>query len=146
MHHSLLYTSRKVMPPEAEASEIAKILTVSRSHNAAVDITGGLISTKHAFAQLLEGPVDAIDDLMRRIQCDPRHEGLRVHRRTDISRRKLSFWTLAYCGSWRFVADRVEPLMRGCAEPSAVMIDRLEEAIIHFAKMHRDPHAPEIYG
>jgi hypothetical protein len=138
MERSLLYTSRKTIPAERESTEIANILAVSRVYNEAAGITGGLINTSHAFAQLLEGPTNAIDDLMERIAIDRRHENVRILRLDVIRDRQLPGWSMAYSGSWTYVAKRVEPLIGGDLESDRKMIDTLMELIVKFAKADDD--------
>jgi hypothetical protein len=141
MERSLLYTSHKTIPAECESTEIAKILAVARVHNARVGITGGLINTSRFFAQLLEGPAAAIDDLMSRIATDCRHETVRILRCDVITHRQLTGWSMAYSGSWTFVANRVEPLVGADLESDPERIDALMELIVKFARADDQPGA-----
>ncbi len=100
MLQSLICTSRKMLSPECESTEIERIVAVSRVNNSASGITGGLINADSAFAQLLEGPAVAIEDVMRRIKIDPRHADVQVLRTCGITHRQLPDWSMAYSGSW----------------------------------------------
>lgn len=131
--HSLLYTSRKLIPPERDALELADIVSVAQTHNAAVGITGGLIDTRRAFAQLLEGPAQAIDELMAKIVADRRHEAVQIVRSVTVTRRKFPFWTMAYSGPFAFVDAHVEPLVDAGCDIAPQKIDQLENLIVQFA-------------
>jgi len=139
MDRSLLYISRKTIPLETDKAEIANILATARVHNAKVGITGGLINTNYAFAQLLEGPGEAIDDLMERIEDDPRHVNVQILRYYPITRRKLPDWSMAYSGPSSYVANRIEPLLGKDLEPDHRQIDRLAAMLVQFASAHDDP-------
>ncbi len=134
MLQSLLFTSRKCLPREREDIEIERIVAVSRRHNAANGITGGLINTENSFAQLLEGPAVAIDELMSRITIDPRHADVRVLRIDEITTRQLPDWSMAYSGSWTYVAGRVERFVAGGTRSRTGTVEELVRLIIAFAK------------
>jgi hypothetical protein len=138
MNRSLLYTSRKTIPVEFETTEIAKILAAARAHNVAAGITGGLVNTRYAFAQLLEGPAKAIDDLMGRISIDRRHTNVCILRFVALTDRKLPGWSMAYSGSWTFVAKRVERLVGAEIESDPQRIDELIELIVKFVEANDD--------
>jgi hypothetical protein len=106
---------------------------VSRSYNTDHAITGGLINTKRAFAQLLEGPAAAIDLLMSRILADARHETIRILRHGPISRRRVPIWTMAYSGRFGFVETRVEALVGADRPATQHRIDELADMIVQFA-------------
>jgi hypothetical protein len=78
MAKSLLYVSRSLIAPTDREAIVADIVTVSHSRNASVGVTGALISTEAAFAQILEGPAAAVDELMLRIRRDSRHTDVAV--------------------------------------------------------------------
>lgn len=138
-----MYTSRKIIAPPSEVLEIADILAVSRAYNADAGITGGLLNSKRAFAQLLEGPAAAIDALMVRILVDRRHESVQVLRHVAIPRRKLPFWTMAYSGAFGFVEARIAPLVGAGDDIALHQIDELEGLIVEFAKQ-KGPVPPPI--
>lgn len=71
----LVYVSRSAA--HVDRSELEAILDAARPYNAAHDITGFLTFDGTSFVQLLEGPPDAVDALMGRIEADARHDGVR---------------------------------------------------------------------
>jgi hypothetical protein len=71
MMRRLAFVSRPVIG--LSLLEIPRIVSISRSRNAANDIRGVQVFTGLDFAQLIEGPESAVSDLWRRIRADSRH-------------------------------------------------------------------------
>ena len=99
--HRVLYCSRNLIPgaPEAVAAHIRGILAVSRRNNARDGITGGLLFSEGCFAQVLEGPLDALETTFERIQCDERHSDVTVLQSGPITARDFPDWSMAFTGS-----------------------------------------------
>ena len=62
----------------ATARELEDILAVSRERNRADQITGLLLYHDGSFAQILEGPEEAVRNCFERIRADGRHVGCRL--------------------------------------------------------------------
>ncbi|MBY0335558.1 MAG: BLUF domain-containing protein [Acetobacteraceae bacterium] len=124
MSHDLLrilYVSRKTThadPVEADR-EVADILVSARRNNERLGVTGALLFSEGCFAQVLEGPTAAVEDIFERIQCDPRHDEVTVLEVRSVPERAFANWSMAYAGgaqdSWApiaslpgLVADRAE--------------------------------------
>ena len=75
--NALLYVSTRLYPAISEGHEVAGIIAVARSRNAALDVTGALVVTTDHYAQLLEGPPAALEQLLASIRRDPRHSDMR---------------------------------------------------------------------
>jgi hypothetical protein len=133
MERSLLYVSRAALSVERSAVEIENIAEVSRARNARLGVTGGLICTADYFAQLIEGSASAVDELMERIDRDPRHTDVTVVRFDAIYRRRMDHWTMAYSGTSSYVAARIAPLLGSEIEGDPHKIDRLMSLIVEFA-------------
>jgi hypothetical protein len=88
----LLYASRSVHPGSSEFTE--SILAQSRSHNAAMGITGILCYGGGIFLQALEGGRRQINDLYGHIQKDPRHKDVVLLHYEEISERRFGGWTM----------------------------------------------------
>lgn len=71
MIRRLAYVSRP--RPGLPASEISRIVQVSRANNAQTGICGVLVYTGTDFAQLIEGLSADVEDLWSRIRADVRH-------------------------------------------------------------------------
>ena len=71
MIRRMAYVSRPV--PELVVTEIPRIVSVARAHNARDGLTGVLVYTGADFAQLIEGPEAAVANVWARIAADERH-------------------------------------------------------------------------
>ena len=98
MPFALLYTSHNRVPPAALDEELANVLEVSLAHNRAKSITGALVSTPARFAQVLEGPREAVMATMKRIEADPRHRDIVVVANEMLPERSFPRWSLAHIG------------------------------------------------
>ena len=98
--YRVVYCSRNSIPgtPEAVAVDVARILEISRANNARDGVTGGLLFSKNCFAQVLEGPVDAVEAAFERIQCDERHGEVTVLQSGPIAARDFPDWSMAFTG------------------------------------------------
>ena len=96
----MLYCSRNLIPgtPETVAADIRSILATSRRNNARDGITGGLLFSEGCFAQVLEGPLDAVESAFERIQCDERHGDVTVLQSGPILARDFADWSMAFAG------------------------------------------------
>ncbi len=113
--YRVLYCSRNCIsgPPEAVSDKIRAILAASRRNNARDGITGGLLFSQGCFAQVLEGPLDAVETTFERIQCDEHHSDVAVLQSGPIEQRDFPDWSMAFTGA----ADQASPLA-GIALPS----------------------------
>lgn len=96
------------MAGDALLRGIDEILNVARVRNRALDITGALVFTGEHFAQYLEGPSKALEELMTDIRADNRHTALQIVATERFSERLIPNWGMAYQGTSRFVADLVD--------------------------------------
>lgn len=132
---SLIYVSRSRLSPPDDIGEMSDLVATSQGRNAALGVTGALIYTQRHFAQLLEGPADAVDELMASITRDARHEHVRVVDRTVEKGRRFPGWSLAYWGSATFVDHLITALLPGpdFAIDQAAALARLYQAMVEFA-------------
>jgi hypothetical protein len=79
-------------------SEVENILVISRSKNQLASITGALMFNAGCFAQVLEGPLDAIQSTYEHIQSDPRHSNVVMLSLEPTMERQFSNWSMAYLG------------------------------------------------
>ncbi len=92
--YSLVYTSNATVP--FEPADLDELLEDSRASNHAHDITGLLLYRRGRFTQFLEGPEQAVRELLARIEDDPRHTGIRVLIDGFTAHRQLPDWTMGY--------------------------------------------------
>lgn len=91
---SLVYTSSAVRPFADD--ELDVLLQSSRTHNHALGITGLLLHRGGEFIQILEGERDEVEQLMERIDRDPRHHDVRVLLREPVHERRFGDWSMGY--------------------------------------------------
>ena len=72
----IVYTSR--LAPDADYSVYAEICRVSRLRNAATGVSGVLLFDGQRFCQWLHGEPRTAGALMRSIELDPRHVGVKT--------------------------------------------------------------------
>jgi hypothetical protein len=90
----LIYTSWA--RPGLSARDVDDILGSARTNNPLEGITGVLIFNGTAFMQILEGGVDAIDALVRRLAADRRHSNMSIRDERPIEARSFPTWEMAY--------------------------------------------------
>jgi len=97
----VLYCSRNIIPGavEAVAADVREILAMSRVNNARDGVTGGLLFSEGCFAQVLEGPLDAVEAAFEHIQCDARHCEVVVLQSGPITKRDFPDWSMAFVGT-----------------------------------------------
>ena len=110
---SLLYASVSTLAADEEEAEIERIVEVSRARNPHLGVTGTLIYTKARFAQILEGPPEAVDLLMEKIVRDRRHDRVTVVDVRQTGRRRFVGWSLSYSGVSQYIDKHIRPLFDG---------------------------------
>ena len=106
--HQVFYISRSRSAPQ----EVEQILTVARHHNRLRQVTGALLFTGGHFAQLLEGPAQALADTMAAIGADPRHDRMLRLIEGAIPQRRFGTWSMAFTEA-PGADDLVEQLLAG---------------------------------
>ncbi len=98
--YRLIYCSRnRLQGSDLEVSaEIQQILRTSRANNAQADVTGALLYNAGIFAQALEGPLGAVEEVFERIQQDFRHSDVTVIESGPATSRIFGNWAMAMCG------------------------------------------------
>ena len=99
--YSLIYCSRNLIRGnDAETTaEIQSILAKSRENNGRAGITGALLYNAGNFAQILEGPLEAIGRTFEVIQRDPRHSEVTVIHSGPVETRHFPEWSMAFSGN-----------------------------------------------
>ena len=134
MIHSLFYVSRSLLELPGGRDQLNDIIAVSRSRNAVLDVTGALVFTELRFAQQLEGPKAAIDQLMASIHADQRHTSVEILLSEPVAERQFAGWSMAYAGGSFFMSQLVEPLAgRAAGAPLRPQIGRVVRMMQEFA-------------
>ena len=113
---TLLYVSKSLIPQDEAQRQIDSIIETARPRNAALGVTGVLIFTEARFAQVLEGPSAAIDEIMAGIRADPRHEQVTTACDEPLERRRFPSWSMGYSGSSLYVDRHIKPLLKPVVE------------------------------
>jgi hypothetical protein len=92
-------------PTLLTGNDIEGILSVSRTNNQRLGLTGMLLYQQGNFLQILEGEREALDTLMGVIAADPRHRGIIRLFTHEIETRDFPDWTM---GFREFAADADE--------------------------------------
>ncbi len=134
MIYSTLYVSQSNLLPSNDKAEIENIVSLAQRRNQELDLTGALFRTAGRFAQILEGPEMSIRILMRSIQADERHRGIKVLSEETLPERRFSEWSLAYRGSSIFVDRHIKPLLQNLAQDQTEQLAaRLTELMVSAA-------------
>jgi acylphosphatase len=82
--------------PEFSDADLMVLLEQSRSKNARLDITGVLLYKDGNVMQLLEGPDQAVGDLIKTIYADQRHHGIIQLLRKRVETREFPDWSMDF--------------------------------------------------
>ena len=137
--YRVLYCSRNRIGGDADTigRDITSILAASRENNARDGVTGGLLFSEGCFAQVLEGPLSAIEGAFERIQCDNRHSDVVVLQSGPIEARDFPEWSMAFAG----IRPSDNPLVNmaladafsGRSRAGGAMLDVLKRVVEHEA-------------
>lgn len=79
-----------------EEPELLELLQKSRENNSKVGVTGLLLYKNRHFMQAVEGSPDAVENLVSRIQKDPRHFGMVTLIHEVIPERRFPDWSMGF--------------------------------------------------
>jgi hypothetical protein len=96
--HQIVYCSKNRISGTSKdvAVEIGSILSIARAKNKKAGISGALLFNGEAFAQVLEGPLGAVEEIFEHIQRDERHSDVVMLRNAASQERVFSDWSMAY--------------------------------------------------
>ncbi len=115
MPHLITYISDHIGPPDSAAADCAAIVATAKAMNPRHDITGVLFFARGKFLQVIEGPEDALRQLMRNIEGDARHTNVQYLIDTPVSRHGFSRWNMDFFRlepGQSFDADTMKELTR----------------------------------
>ena len=104
--YRLTYLSQNLLPPEESEAGIHQILETARRKNPPLGLTGALLFSADAFAQVLEGPASVVWETYHRIEADPRHCNPMVVGAGPIAARSFGAWSMGYIGPSPAVESR----------------------------------------
>ncbi len=91
---SVAYVSTATKP--FDDASLGDLLAQSRRSNHEHDLTGMLLYRRGRFFQVLEGPKDAVDELMAKIAADERHAEVRILLEEQLDDRRFEEWTMGF--------------------------------------------------
>lgn len=96
----IVYLSRNVIVGSLDHMkwEIDAILEQSQFNNARAGVTGALVFNDGVFGQVLEGPMDAVEETFERIQPDPRHCDVTVLELKKVEELSFPRWSMGFVG------------------------------------------------
>jgi hypothetical protein len=99
--YKVIYCSRNLIQgtPRERDAEIARILASARAYNSRKRITGALLYNSGCFAQVLEGPKEAVELLVDKISRDSRHGDIAILKSGMADHRDFPEWSMAHVQS-----------------------------------------------
>jgi hypothetical protein len=107
----LIYASRWSDPTRTDMEEVvAEVVARSSQNNRMRAVTGLLLFHRGWFLQVLEGPLEAVDDTFDRIRRDARHTDIRTVADLPIAARAFGDWTMSAERLNEVAADELDQL------------------------------------
>lgn len=131
--HQLLYVSRNLIPEDRLDAEVERILAAAHRFNPTKGITGSLLVSADTFAQVLEGPKEAVEALYSRLEADTRHSECAILSARPIAERKFGEWSMTFAGrrdSLHYDEARFSDMPEGCTDLAELFLGKLIEDII----------------
>ena len=126
----LFYVSRP--RPGIAAAEVHRIVGTSQVNNRRRGVTGLLVYDGQAFAQILEGQAEALEELMARIGADDRHGEIHLlQREADVNERRFGAWAMHLLESPSTADDLQTLLAQPVPDPGLVRstLDRIHAEV-----------------
>jgi hypothetical protein len=129
--YRLVYFSRTCLPAPSDkaAAEIRSILGASQANNGRVGVTGALMFNDDCFAQVLEGPRDAVEATFERIQQDERHGAVTLLSFDPVSSRGFPNWSMGFVGMGPDAADFADIADESGFDPSRLSGEQIYDVL-----------------
>ena len=138
--HRIIYKSRSGKPLDWDI--VRSITSVSEKRNEACGVTGVLLASRTHFLQALEGRLEDVNAVFRRIARDDRHQELSIIDFSVIDARLFGGWGMRGIGAFDFNLKIEAELKRKYGEEEDGIRFPLEEwqalAMINDIKMIRE--------
>lgn len=118
----VIYRSSTTAESGQASDDIAAIIQDASARNGLEGITGLLYAEEDSFLQVIEGHDDSVEDLLDRLEADPRHRAIRILTDRQIAEREFGDWTMAYRERREHVDDfddRMRVLLAGVSPQTA---------------------------
>lgn len=124
----LVYESKATGTTES-LGNLVVILAESQKNNARDELTGALAAHRERYIQVVEGPAQALDSLLRRLEDDPRHKDVTLLDRDRIDERLFGAWTMASARITPVYGDALDRLAAGDELTAGKVIHILLDAV-----------------
>jgi len=116
-------------------ADIDQLAADAAERNRPKGITGMLMSSGDIFYQVLEGPVEMVDELFQKIAADPRHRDVLVLSAQDeVEDRQFPTWAMKKVNLDEGALSRLEP-MRALLEALVVQRDGMQRMMRLLSRM-----------
>ncbi len=133
----VVYCSRNLIEGDAATrnAEISQILETSRRNNSKANVTGALLFSADHFAQVLEGPQEALEAVFERIQNDTRHGDVTVLESLTSEQRDFAEWSMAYvspeeCALTPEVDAKLQDAIHKSSDAGQEVLDLLKSLVL----------------
>lgn len=107
--NQLVYISQSTRKMSSE--ELSEIQRVAKNNNQNIDVTGSLFYNGGWFLQVLEGPLDTLNALYKKIEKDPRHKNSRILYNEPAKFRTFTRWSMNMTNLEDRQTDKYEQLV-----------------------------------
>lgn len=105
----LIYISQATRKMSSE--DLMSIQKIAKTNNETMDVTGSLFYNGGWFLQVLEGPVEALNTLYKKIEKDPRHKNSRIIHSESAKFRTFTRWSMNMTNLDDRQADKYDALV-----------------------------------
>lgn len=134
--NQMVYVSQSTK--KMSSTELNEILSVAKHNNQTIDVTGSLFYNGGWFLQVLEGPLDTLNALYKKIEKDPRHKNSRILYNEPAKFRTFTRWSMNMTNLEDRQADKYEQLIEvidaaktdrkiGAASPAVTLLKIFKE-------------------
>lgn len=88
--------------------DIIELLNTAKKKNLEIGVTGMLLYDSGSFFKVLEGAPDVVKTLLRKIQCDKRHDRVVKIIFEEIEERSFAQWTMGFSEATREDLKNIE--------------------------------------
>ena len=134
--NQLIYISQATRKMSSE--DLMSIQKIAKTNNETMDVTGSLFYNGGWFLQVLEGPIEALNTLYKKIEKDPRHKNSRIIHAEPAKFRTFTRWSMNMTNLDDRQADKYDALVEvieaaktdrkiGAASPAVTLLKMFKD-------------------
>lgn len=134
--NQLVYVSQSIRKMSTE--DLNEIQRTAKNNNQHIDVTGSLFYNGGWFLQVLEGPLETLNALYKKIENDPRHKNSRVLYNEPAKFRTFTRWSMNMTNLDNRQTDKYDQLIEvidaaktdrkiGAASPAVTLLKMFKE-------------------